>query len=74
MLKLFETGEEESLLPIVGTMLQFSPSELDRCKEGLHQRRAHQNAALLEAAGEASANVTSYVSSWLGLGDPNTTK
>eukprot|EP00890_Picochlorum_soloecismus_P000647 jgi/Picsp_1/1583/NSC_05061-R1_protein grip len=74
MLKLFETGEEESLLPIVGTMLQFSPPELNRCREGLQQRRAHQNAALLEAAGEASANVTSYVSSWLGLGDPNTTK
>lgn len=74
MLKLFETGEEESLLPIVGTILQFSPAELDRCKEGLQHRRAHQNAALLEAAGEASANVTSYVSSWLGLGDANTTK
>jgi len=65
MLKLFETGEEESLLPVVATVLQFSPTELARCRKGLAERTAHR-AALLARAGDASANVSSYFSSWLG--------
>ena len=63
MLKLFETGEEESLLPVIGTMLQFSPSELHRCKQALDDRASYR-AALASASGQA-ANVTSYLSSWL---------
>ena len=66
MLKLFETGEEESLLPVVSTMLQFSPEELTRCRKGLEERTAHR-AALAAARGEA-AQVTSYLSNWLGFG------
>ena len=40
MLKLFETGEAESLLPVVGAVLQFSPAEMERCRAALHQRQA----------------------------------
>lgn len=67
LLKLFETGEEESLLPVIGTMLKFSPAELDRCKNALATRR-EQDADLLQGAGEASANVTSYLTDLLGFG------
>jgi len=63
LLKLFETGEEESLLPVVGTMLKFSPDEITRCKEAMEKRR-ESHAALLETAGQASANVTTYLSGW----------
>ena len=45
MLKLFETGEAESLLPVVATVLQFSPAELQRCRDGLRQRAEHLAAA-----------------------------
>eukprot|EP00889_Picochlorum_renovo_P000193 jgi/Picre1/27223/NNA_000192.t1 len=67
LLKLFETGEEESLLPVIGTMLKFSPAELDRCRKALATRR-EQHADLLQGAGEASANVTSYLTDLLGFG------
>lgn len=33
MLKLFETGETASLLPVVARVLQFSPEELERCRQ-----------------------------------------
>lgn len=33
MLKLFETGEAGSLLPVVATVLKFSPEELERCRK-----------------------------------------
>ncbi|KAK9809711.1 hypothetical protein WJX73_008782 [Symbiochloris irregularis] len=35
LLKLFETGEAAALLPVIATMLQFSPNELTRCKTAL---------------------------------------
>lgn len=32
ILKLFETGQKEALLPVVGMIMQFSPAEMQRCK------------------------------------------
>lgn len=32
ILKLFETGQKEALLPVVGMIMQFSPAELQRCR------------------------------------------
>ncbi|ONK55911.1 uncharacterized protein A4U43_C10F2220 [Asparagus officinalis] len=32
ILKLLETGEVEALLPVVGTLLQFSPEEIRKCQ------------------------------------------
>lgn len=52
MLKLFETGEAESLLPVVATVLQFSPAEMQRCRDALHHR--HQQLAAANAASEGS--------------------
>ena len=66
MLKLFETGAEESLLPVVSTMLQFSPAEMARCRKALEERATSQNVPR-GARGEA-VHVTSYLSSWLGIG------
>lgn len=33
ILKLLETGEVEALLPVVGTLLQFSPEEIKKCQQ-----------------------------------------
>ncbi|XP_077231170.1 Golgi-localized GRIP domain-containing protein isoform X2 [Tasmannia lanceolata] len=33
ILKLLETGEVEALLPVVGTLLQFSPEEIRKCQQ-----------------------------------------
>lgn len=33
ILKLLETGEVEALLPVIGTLLQFSPEEIKKCQE-----------------------------------------
>ncbi|RRT80644.1 hypothetical protein BHE74_00031343 [Ensete ventricosum] len=33
ILKLLETGEVEALLPVVGTLLQFSPEETRKCQQ-----------------------------------------
>ncbi|KAL4857882.1 UDP-glucuronosyltransferase 3A2 [Chlorella vulgaris] len=51
MLKLFETGEAESLLPVVAQVLQFSPSELARCRTALHARS--EQVAASNAASQA---------------------
>ena len=64
LLKLFETGEEESLLPVIATMLQFSPAERQRCQNAMESRK--EQSALLPT--EASANVTSYITELFGFG------
>ena len=64
LLKLFETGEEESLLPVIATMLQFSPAERQRCQDAMEGRK--EQSALLPT--EASANVTSYITDLFGFG------
>ena len=33
VLQLYQTREAASLLPVLATMLQFSPAELERCQE-----------------------------------------
>lgn len=33
ILKLLETGEVEALLPVIGTLLQFSPEEIRKCQQ-----------------------------------------
>lgn len=64
MLKLFETGEEESLLPVVAAVLQFSPAELTRCKTALEERSRHR--ALLLSNEEDATGVRPYLN-WLGF-------
>ncbi|CAL9078809.1 unnamed protein product [Musa textilis] len=36
ILKLLETGELEALLPVVATLLQFSPEEIRKCQQAYH--------------------------------------
>jgi hypothetical protein len=38
VLKLFQTGEADSLLPVVATVLQFSPAEVEACRAALDGR------------------------------------
>ena len=35
VLKMYRTGEAESLLPVFATILAFGPEELGSCREGL---------------------------------------
>ena len=35
VLKMYRTGEAETLLPVFATILAFSPEEVKRCKEGI---------------------------------------
>lgn len=41
LLRLYETGEAESLLPVVAQLLQFSPGEVARCRDALKHRAGH---------------------------------
>jgi hypothetical protein len=68
LVRLFETGQEESLLPAVATVLQFSPAEADKCRQAVRERQAHGAAMLVKAGGESAAQMSTYLSSWLGLG------
>jgi hypothetical protein len=45
MLKMYETGEAGSLLPVVAQVLQFSPEEARRCRDALHVRSEQLAAA-----------------------------
>ena len=42
ILKLFETGQKEALLPVVGMIMQFSPAEMQRCKCVVFQVRTFE--------------------------------
>jgi len=64
VLKLFMTGEAETLLPVFASILALSPDEVQRCKGGLD--------ALQESGGEvpmaAAAAAVDSATSWLGGG------
>ncbi|KAF8759226.1 hypothetical protein HU200_010256 [Digitaria exilis] len=45
ILKLLETGEVGALLPVVATLLQFSPDELKKCQQGVLSSVASSQAA-----------------------------
>ncbi|XP_025803057.1 protein GRIP isoform X2 [Panicum hallii] len=47
ILKLLETGEVGALLPVVATLLQFSPDELKKCQQGVFSSVASSQAAAL---------------------------
>ncbi|RLN33944.1 protein GRIP isoform X1 [Panicum miliaceum] len=47
ILKLLETGEVGALLPVVATLLQFSPDELKKCQQGVLSSVASSQAAAL---------------------------
>lgn len=66
LLKLFETGEDESILPVVGTMLQFSPSELKRCQEAIASRQ-QQDMGILPT--DATISATNYISNLFGFAE-----
>lgn len=66
MLKLFETGQEESLLPVVATVMHFSPTEMDRCKVAMEGRKAKYAAAAAQTAKDSASSVTSYLTSLWG--------
>lgn len=67
LLKLFETGEEESILPVVGTILQFSPDELRRCQEAIMARQEEQDAGLLPT--DATTTASKYISNLFGFAE-----
>lgn len=51
VLQLYQTREIASLLPVLATMLQFSPAELERCQEGgtqLEMPRGRPNQKLMD--------------------------
>jgi len=66
LLKLFETGEDESILPVVGTMLQFSPQELKRCQDAIASRQQFEGSLLPT---DATATATNYISSLFGYSE-----
>ncbi|KAG2645289.1 protein GRIP-like isoform X1 [Panicum virgatum] len=47
ILKLLETGEVGALLPVVATLLQFSPDELKKCQQGVLSSVASSQTAAL---------------------------
>ncbi|KMZ68878.1 Protein GRIP, partial [Zostera marina] len=61
ILKLLETGEVDALLPVVGTLLQFSPNEMKKCQQTY---RVLNDASLSSAATppESLASTTSLFS------------
>ena len=64
MLKLFETGEAGSLLPVVATVLRFSPAELGRCRAAVAARADHAAAAARGAGGEGGGSYLGSLASW----------
>ncbi|KAJ0967946.1 hypothetical protein J5N97_024863 [Dioscorea zingiberensis] len=48
ILKLLETGEVEALLPVVGTLLQFSPEEIKKCQQAYHSSNDVSSPALVD--------------------------
>ena len=56
-------GEAGALLPVIATMLQFSPSELSRCKESL-ARFAGEAPADGRESTAAGADYSGYFSGW----------
>lgn len=50
ILKLLETGEVEALLPVVGTLLQFSPEEIKKCQQAYHSSNDVSSLAFVETA------------------------
>lgn len=71
LVRLFETGAEESLLPAVAKLLQFSPDEVNRCRVAMETRRMSSSTATMVTDG--ATQMTSYISDWLGLGGKNRT-
>ncbi|KAM0900770.1 hypothetical protein ACQ4PT_020421 [Festuca glaucescens] len=51
ILKLLETGEVGALLPVVATLLQFSPDELNKCQHGVLSTVASSPATALSDGG-----------------------
>ncbi|CAM0905825.1 unnamed protein product [Alopecurus aequalis] len=51
ILKLLETGEVGALLPVVATLLQFSPDELNKCQHGVLSSVASSAAPALSDGG-----------------------
>eukprot|EP00955_Chlamydomonas_euryale_P117218 366462-Chlamydomonas_euryale.AAC.3 len=58
VLRLYRTGEAESLLPVFGTILAFGPEELASCRAGL-QRLKDGEVPLPGAAAAVDASLTS---------------
>jgi regulator of sirC expression with transglutaminase-like and TPR domain len=66
VLKLYETGEAESLLPVLAQLLQLSPAEVAHCRDALHAR-SEQLGATNAASGEALAgDMAGYLGGWTG--------
>lgn len=70
LLKMYETGEAESLLPVVATILRLSPAEVEHCKEGIKKNKLERHSSTAPPS-EPAGDVGSYISgwaSWLGSG------
>ncbi|KAL3137456.1 hypothetical protein ABBQ38_004747 [Trebouxia sp. C0009 RCD-2024] len=70
MLKLYETGEAAALLPVLGTVLKFSPAELKRCQSAVsaaaehHSSRQTALARTAAAADASAADSAGYLTGW----------
>ncbi len=61
------TGEYAALLPVVGMMLQFSPTEVRRCQEALARERPEPlvDAATMGSVDGSAAADYGMLSGWL---------
>ena len=75
------TGESAALLPVLGTVLKFSPAELKRCQSGLsaaadraesqQTANARQAVAFDPSAADSAGYLTGWTS-WAFGGEPST--
>ncbi|XP_039133426.1 protein GRIP isoform X1 [Dioscorea cayenensis subsp. rotundata] len=62
ILKLLETGEVEALLPVVGTLLQFSPEEIKKCQQAYHSSNDVSSQAFAETTSTPQSSLFSRFS------------
>lgn len=74
-------GESAALLPVLGTVLKFSPAEVKRCQAGLsavadkvesQQTATARTAVAFDASAADSAGYLTGWTSWAFGGDPST--
>lgn len=70
---MYRTGEAESLLPVFGLILAFSPEELKSCREGLKALNEGNvplpaAAAAVDGAVSGASSMMSSLGSWVSWG------
>lgn len=69
LMKLFCTGEAEALLPVVATILSFSPQEVRQCRDGIEAVKLGEvplpgAAAAVDSTASVLGNLGSWLPSW----------